>query len=225
MHTRINKKNTIYLRLTLVVLLSLVLLLLSYALHPAYVKAVDEVVSTYRTTFPSEQMEKKDPLKVVVDPNSSEKEIVEEARALKQEKHQEVTILTYHDSDLQSEEPTSEKELKYKAETTSEGVKIKDFYSNKNVVSDTALSRQWDVSKNNFDLVSGLLTIQLTIEEGLSPDAILAQSKGLVELLLTYNTEKEIQAIEFEIKSGKENYSFESVNADTLINTKMIYTN
>ncbi|WP_089978658.1 hypothetical protein [Carnobacterium viridans] len=165
---------------------------------------------------------KKEVLEIVSDSASTEKELVEEAVNLKQEKRQEVAILTYYDS---VQEPDLKKELNYKAETTDEGVKITNFYHNANTVSDTALSKQWDVSQNNFDLVTGVLTIQLTIEEGLGVDTILTQSKGLIDLLMTYNAEKEIQAIELEIKSGKEQYSFKSVTADTLTNTKMVYTN
>ncbi|UDE95106.1 hypothetical protein LHA31_11245 [Carnobacterium viridans] len=187
-------------------------------LHPVYIKSV----STYQTSFSSEQVVKKEVLEIVSDSASTEKELVEEAVNLKQEKRQEVAILTYYDS---VQEPDLKKELNYKAETTDEGVKITNFYHNANTVSDTALSKQWDVSQNNFDLVTGVLTIQLTIEEGLGVDTILTQSKGLIDLLMTYNAEKEIQAIELEIKSGKEQYSFKSVTADTLTNTKMVYTN
>ena len=42
---------------------------------------------------------------------------------------------------------------------------------------------------------------------------------------MTYNAEKEIQAIVLEIKSGKEQYLFKSVKSDTLTNTKMFYIN
>ncbi|MER2225924.1 MAG: hypothetical protein ABS916_02620 [Carnobacterium sp.] len=216
--TRISKKNTIHLRLSLVLLFGLIFILLGYLFHPSYVKAV----SVYHTSFPSEQAAKKEILEIVSDSANTEKEIVKEAAALKQEKRQEVTILTYQDS---VQKTNAKKELHYKAETTNEGVRMKHFYYNVTSNSDTTLSEKWDVSKNNFDLVSGVLTIQLTIEEGLSEDAILTQSKGLIDLLMTYNAEKEIQAIELEIKSGKEQYSFDSVKADTLINTKMFYTN
>lgn len=219
------KKNAAHPRLNSVVLFGLALLLLIYILRPAYTRIVDDVISTYHTTFPSEQMEKKDTLQVIGDSASSEKEIVEEAKALKQEKHQEVTILTYYDSNVLSEESSSAREIKYKAETTDEGVKIKNFYSNKNIAPDTTLSSQWDVSENTFDLVSGVLTIELMIEEKLSPESIIAQSRGLIELLMAYNAEKEINSIELEMKSGKENYSFDSKEVDTLVSTKMVYTN
>ncbi|MEK4947742.1 hypothetical protein [Carnobacterium sp. FSL W8-0810] len=219
------KKNATHPRLNSVALFGLALLLLIYILRPAYTRILDDVISTYRTTFPSEQMEKKDSLKVIGDSASSEKEIVEEAKALKQEKHQEVTILTYYDSNLPSEESNSARQIKYKAETTDKGVKIKNFYSNKSVAPDTTLSSQWDVSENTFDLVSGVLRIELIIEEKLSPESIIAQSRGLIELLMAYNAEKEIHSIELEMKSGKENYSFDSKEIDTLVSTKMVYTN
>ncbi|MER2002403.1 MAG: hypothetical protein ABS862_07250, partial [Carnobacterium inhibens] len=65
----------------------------------------------------------------------------------------------------------------------------------------------------------------LMIEEKLSPESIIAQSRGLIELLMAYNAEKEIHSIELEMKSGKENYSFNSKEADTLVSTKIVYTN
>lgn len=224
-HTRINRKNTIYLLLSLIVLLGWGLFLAGYMFQPVYVKAVDGIISTYQTTFSSEKMENKEPFTAIADPGITENDIIEEAKTLKQEKNQEVTMLSYRDSTTLLEESNSENNLNYKAETTSEGIKITNFYHNANANSDATLSKQWDVSENNFDLVSGVLTIQLAIEEGLSAEDILTQSKGLIELLMTYNAEKEIQAIELEIKSGKENYSYASVKADTLANTKMIYTN
>ena len=217
-YTHIHKKNAIYLRLSLVLLFGLILISLGYLFHPSYAKAV----SVYHTSFPSEQVAKKEVLEIVSDSASTEKELVEEAANLKQKKHQEVTILTYQDS---AQKTNSKKELNYKAETTNEGVKMTHFYHNVTSVSDTKLSKQWDVSQNNFDLVTGVLTIQLKIEEGLSVDTILTQSKGLIDLLMTYNAEKEIQAIELEIKSGQEQYSFESVKSNTLATTKMFYTN
>ncbi|MER2173220.1 MAG: hypothetical protein ABS911_00980 [Carnobacterium sp.] len=221
-HTHIHKKNAIYLRLSLVVLLGWGLFFLGYLFQPVYANALDGLASTYRTTFSSKKLEKIDPIVSIFSSDSTEEELIEEVKELKKEKQQEVTILTYYDS---AQETDSKKELNYKAETTNEGVKMTHFYHNATSVSDTTFSKQWDVSKNNFDLVSGVLTIQLTIEEGLSVDTILTQSKGLVDLLMTYNAEKEIQAIELEIKSGKEQYSFKSVTADTLTNTKMVYTN
>lgn len=217
-YTHIHKKNAIYFRLSLVLLFGLILISLGYLFHPSYAKAV----SVYHTSFPSEQVAKKEVLELVSDSASTEKELVEEAANLKQKKHQEVTILTYQDS---AQKTNSKKELNYKAETTNEGVKMTHFYHNATSVSDTTLSKQWDVSQNNFDLVTGVLTIQLTIEEGLGVDTILTQSKGLIDLLMTYNAEKEIQAIELEIKSGQEQYSFESVKSNTLATTKMFYTN
>ena len=224
-HTRINRKNTIYLRLSLIAFLGWGLFLAGYMFQPVYVKAVEGIISTYQTTFSSEQTKNEEAFTAIADPSSTEKEILAEAKALKQERNQEVTLLSYQDSTTLSKKFNSENDLKYKAQTTDEGINVTNYYHNATTISDTTLSKQWDVSENNFDLVSGVLTIQLAIEEGLSAEAILAQSKGLIELLTTYNAEKEIQAIELEIKSGKENYSFESVNADTLINTKMIYTN
>ncbi|WP_407370927.1 hypothetical protein [Carnobacterium sp.] len=221
-HTHIHKKNAIYLRLSLVVLLGWSLFFLGYLFQPVYANAIDGLASNYRTTFQSEKLEKFDSIVSISSSSSTEKEIIEEAKELKKEKHQEVTILTYRDS---AKEMNSKKELNYKAETTNDGVKMTHFYHNATSVPDTNLSKQWDVSKNNFDLMSGVLTIQLTIEAGLSVDTILTQSKGLIDLLMTYNAEKEIQAIELEIKSGKEQYSFQSVKSDTLINTKMVYTN
>ena len=160
-YTHIHKKNAIYLHLSLVLLCGLILILLRGLLHPVYIKSV----STYQTSFSSEQVVKKEVLEIVSDSASTEKELVEEAVNLKQEKRQEVAILTYYDS---VQEPDLKKELNYKAETTDEGVKITNFYHNANTVSDTALSKRWDVSKNNFDLMTGVLTIQLTIKEGLS---------------------------------------------------------
>lgn len=223
-HTRISRKNTIYLRLSLslIVLLGWGLFLAGDMFRPVYVKAVDGIGSTYQTTFPSEKIEKIEAFTAISDPGITEKDLMEEAKNLKQEKNQEVILSSYYEPTIES---TSENEVKYIAETTSEGIKFINFYHNATAVSDTTLSKQWDVSENNFDLVSGVLTIQLTIEEGLSTLDILTQSKGLVGLLMTYNAEKEIQAIELEIESGKENYSFESVKADTLVNTKMIYIN
>lgn len=221
-HTRINKKNTIYFGLSLIIFLGGGLFLAGNMFQPVYVKAVDGIVSAYQTTFPSEEMENKEPFTAIADPGITEKDLMEEAKNLKQEKKQEVILSSYYEPTIES---TTEIKVKYIAETTSEGIKFTNFYHNATTVSETTLSKQWDVSENNFDLVSGLLTIELAIEEGLSAEDILAQSKGLIELLMTYNAEKEIQAIELEIKSGKENYSFESVKADTLINTKMIYTN
>lgn len=221
-HTPTNKKNTIYLRLSLVVLLGWISFLSGYMFQPVYVNVIDSLASVYHNSFPSEQMEKKEPIMAVITPGSTEKELIEEVTALKQEKNQEVILSSYYEPTIES---TTENEVKYIAETTSEGIKFINFYHNATAVSDTTLSKQWDVSENNFDLVSGVLTIQLTIEEGLSTLDILTQSKGLVGLLMTYNAEKEIQAIELEIESGKENYSFESVKADTLVNTKMIYIN
>lgn len=221
-HTHIHKKNAIYLRLSLVVLLGLSIFFLGYLFQPVYANAIDGLASTYRTTFESEKLGKIEPIVSSLSSDSTEEELIEEANELKKEKQQEVTILTYHDS---VQEPDSKKELNYKAETTNEGVMMTHFYHNATSVSDTTISKQWDVSKNNFDLVTGVLTIQLTIEDGLSMDTILTQSKGLIDLLMTYNAEKKIQAIELEIKSGKEHYSFESVKADRLTNTKMVYTN
>lgn len=224
-HTRINRKNTIHLRLSLIALLGWGVFLAGYMFQPVYVKAVEGIISTYQTTFSSEQTKNEEAFTAIADPSSTEKEILAEAKALKQERNQEVTLLSYQESTILSKKSNSENDLKYKVQTTDEGINVTNYYHNATTISDTTLSKQWDVSENNFDLVSGVLTIQLAIEEGLSAEAILAQSKGLIELLTTYNAEKEIQAIELEIKSGKENYSFESVNADTLINTKMIYTN
>lgn len=224
-HTRINKKNTIYFRLSLIVLLGWGLFLVGYMVQPIYLKAVDGIISTYQTTFSSEKMGNKKTFTAIADPSSAEKDLLEEAKSLKQEKNQEVMILIYRDSTTLPKESNSENDLNYKIETTSEGIRITNFYHNATTVPDTTLSQKWDVSKNDFDLVSGALTIQLTVEEGLSAESLLAQSKGLVELLMTYNAEKEIQSIKLKIKSGDENYSFESTELNTLINTKMIYTN
>lgn len=221
-HTHIHKKNAIYLRLSLVILLGWGLFFLGYLFQPIYANALDGLASTYRTTFQSEKLEKIDPIVSIFSSDSTEEELIEEAKELKKEQQQEVAILTYYDA---TKEANTENDMKYKAETTTEGIKVTNYYHNVNTVSDTILSNQWDVSKNNFDLVSGALTIQLTVEEGLSAESLLAQSKGLVELLLAYNAEKEIQTIELEIKSGKEQYSYESVKTDTLTNIKMVYTN
>ncbi|WP_083806893.1 hypothetical protein [Carnobacterium sp. 17-4] len=221
-HTHIHKKNAIYLRLSLVVLLGWSIFFLGYLFQPIYANTIDGLAITYRTTFQSEKLEKINPIVSSLSSDVTEEELIEEANELKKEKHQEVTVLTYYDS---AKEMNSKKELNYKAETMNDGVKMTHFYHNAALVSDITLSKQWDVSKNNFDLVTGVLTIQLTIEDGLSMDTILTQSKGLIDLLMTYNAEKEIQAIELEIKSGKEHYSFESVKADRLTNTKMVYTN
>ena len=224
-HTPTNKKNTIYLRLSLVVLLGWILFLSGYMFHPIYVKAMDGLASAYHTTFSSKQVENKDPFMAVLTPGSTEKELIEKVKVLKKEKNQEITALSYKDSALQTEVPNSEKKLNYKAETTSEGIKMSNFYHNENAPSDTALSSKWDVSKNKFDLVSGVLTIQLKIEDDLSTLDILTQSKGLIGLLMTYNAEKEISSIDLEIKSGKENYFFDSNKLNTLVSTKMIYFN
>lgn len=213
-------KNTLYLRLSLIALLGWTAFLSGYLFQPVFVKTVDGFTSTYHTYFPSEQLANKEPFIAVGDPGSTEKYLIEEAQNLKQEKNQEVTVLTYTGSAIHTED-----NLKHKAETTSEGVRMTNFYHHANAAPDTTLSRQWDVSENNFDLVSGLLTIKLTIEEGLTANDILTQSKGLIELLMIHNAEKEIQAINLKIKSGEENYSFESVKADTLEKTEMIYTN
>lgn len=225
-HTRINGKNTIYLCLSLIVLLGWGLFLAGYMFQPVYIKAVDGIISTYHATFSSEKMENKESFTAIADPGIAEKNLVKEANALKKEKNQEITLLSYRDSTTPLlGESNSENNLNYKAETTSEGIRMTNFYYNATIAPMTTLSQKWDVSENNFDLVSGVLTIQLVIEEGLSAEDVLAQSKGLIELLMTYNAEKEIQSIALEIKSGKENYSYESVKADTLANTKMIYTN
>ena len=223
--THIKRRNTNHLRLSLIVLLGLTAFLFGYLFQPLSVKAIDGLTSAYQTNFSSEQMDNKKPIVAIADPSRTEKELMEQANALKQAKNQEVTILTYSGYTLQTEESNTENKLEHKVETTSEGVRMTNFYYNVNAVSKSTLSRRWDVSKNNFDLVSGLLTIELTIEEGLTADEILTQSKGLTELLMIHNAEKEIQAIDLEIKSGKENYFFESVKADTLESTKMIYTN
>lgn len=224
-HTRINRKNTIYLRLSLIALLGWGLFLAGYILQPVYAKAVNGIISTYHTTFSSEEMENKEPFAAIADSGSTENDIMEEAKALKQERNQEVTVVSYQGATALTEESNTENKLNYKAETTSEGIKMSNFYHNENVQSDTTLSRQWDVSENEFDLVSGVLTIQLTIEEGLSTLDILTQSKGLIGLLMTYNAEKEISSIDLEIKSGKQNYFFDSNKLNTLVSTKMIYSN
>ncbi|WP_035052124.1 hypothetical protein [Carnobacterium pleistocenium] len=213
-------KNTLYVRLSLIVLLGWTAFLSGYLLQPVFVKTIDGFTSVYHNYFLSEQMVNKESFITIADSGSTENYLVEEAQNLKQEKNQEVTVLAYEGSALHTED-----NLKYKAETTSEGIRMTNFYHHENVSPDTTLSRKWDVSKNNFDLVSGLLTINLTIEDGLTASAILTQSKGLVELLMVHNAEKEIQAINLTIKSGKQNYSFESVNEDTLKSTEMIYTN
>ncbi|MEK6189988.1 MAG: hypothetical protein N2A99_03240, partial [Carnobacterium alterfunditum] len=196
-----------------------------YLFQPLSVKAIDGLTSAYQTNFSSGQMDNKKPIVAIADPSSTEKELMEQVNALKQTKNQEVTLLTYSGYTIQNEESNTENKLEHKVETTSEGIRMTNFYYNVNAVSNSMLSEKWDVSKNNFDLVSGLLTIELTIEEGLTVDDILIQSKGWIELLMIHNAEKEIQAIDLEIKSGKENYFFESVKADTLESTKMIYTN
>lgn len=223
--THIKRRTTNHLRLSLIVLLGLTAFLSGYLLQPLSVKAIDGLTSAYQTNFSSEQMDNKKPIVAIADPGSTEKEIVEQASALKQAKNQEVTILTYSGYTIQTEESNAENKLEHKAETTSEGIRMTNFYYNVNAISKSTLSKKWDVSKNNFDLVSGLLTIELMIEEGLTIEEILTQSKGLIELLMIHNAEKEIQAINLEIKSGKENYFFESVKSDTLESTKMIYTN
>lgn len=223
--THIKRRNAKYLRLSLIVLLGLTAFLSGYLFQPLSAKVVDRLTSAYQTHFLSEQIVNQKPFVTIADPGSTEKEIVEQANALKLAKNQEVTILTYSGFTIQTENSNPENKLEHKAETTSEGVRMTDFYYNVNAESGTTLSKRWDVSENNFDLMSGLLTIKLKIEEELTVNDILTQSRGLIELLMIHNAEKEIQAIELKIKSGKENYFFESIKADTLESTKMIYTN
>lgn len=96
-----------------------------------------------------------------------------------------------------------------------EAIIIEEIYIDENVKSDTELSSKWDITNNSFDLVDGSLIIQLDINE-LSESEILSQSKGLAELLIASNLEKQISTIELEINSGENNYFFDSRTPDRI---------
>lgn len=172
----------------------------------------------YKAQFVSSPAQKETLVAVVTGKGINEKDTQQIAQTIRKKKRQNTTVYTYSDkAEIDSLEQYPE-ELKYKVETTEKGTEVVhyDFYPD--IVADKEISRDWDLSKNKLDLVTGLLTVSISMDKKATKEAILAQAKGLSELLILHNPKAKIQQVILEVKAGSNSYHYDSKEAQMLAN-------
>lgn len=147
-----------------------------------------------------------------------EKDTQQIAQTIRKEKQRDATVYTYSNyEELDSLEHHPE-ELRYKAETTKKGTRVTCYYFYPEVVADKKMSQEWDLSENKLNLVTGLLTVKLSMDDQTSKEDILAQAKGLSELLILHNPKAKIQRVILEVTAGSNYYHYDSKEAQLLAN-------
>lgn len=155
---------------------------------------------------------------VVTGKDINEKDTQQIAQTVREEKKQDTTVYTYStDAELDSLEQHPE-ELKYKAETIEKGTKITQYHFYPDIAADTEISHEWNLSENKLNLVTGLLTVKLSMDDQTSKEDILAQAKGLSELLILHNPKAKIQRVILEVTAGSNYYHYDSKEAQLLAN-------
>lgn len=164
-------------------------------------------------------LEKKEPLVVIINGKEIDaKDTQQIAQAVKKEKQQDTIVYTYAtNAEIDSlEHPSTE--LKYKAKTTKKGTEITRYQFYPDVAADTEVTSNLDLSENKLDLVTGQLTVSVSMDEEAPEERILAQSKGLAEMLILHNPKAKIQQVILEVTAGSHYYHYDSKEAQLLAN-------
>lgn len=164
-------------------------------------------------------LEKKEPLVVVITGKEIDaKDTQQIAQAVKKEKQKNIIVYTYATNAAIDSLEHHSAELKYKAKTTEKGTEIMRYQFYPDVAADTEITPELDLSENKLDLVTGRLTVSISMDEKAPEESILAQAKGLAELLILHNPKAKIQQVILEVTAGSHYYHYDSKKAHTLAN-------
>ncbi|WP_192987486.1 hypothetical protein [Carnobacterium mobile] len=164
-------------------------------------------------------LEKKEPLVVVITGKEIDaKDTQQIAQAVKKEKQKNTIVYTYATNAAIDSLEHHSAELKYKAKTTEKGTEITRYQFYPDVAAATEITPELDLSENKLDLVTGRLTVSISMDEKAPEESILAQAKGLAELLILYNPKAKIQQVILEVTAGSNYYHYDSKEAQLLAN-------
>lgn len=172
----------------------------------------------YKAQFVSSPNQKETLVAVVAGKEIDEKDTQQIAQTIMEKKQQNAIVYTYSDKaeiDYLEQYPEA---LKYKAETSKKGTKLTYYHFYPEVAADTDISHDWDLSKNKLDLVTGLLTVSIAMDEKATAEVILSQAKGLSEQLISQNPKAKIQQVILEVTAGPNYYYYDSKEGQMLAN-------
>lgn len=151
----------------------------------------------------------------------SEKETIEIAKELKNEKQQDVVVFATKQPIPPSATASYGEGVEYKVTVTNETIESVNFEVYEEVQPEQILS-DWDLSQNVLDLVTGKVTVQLEMDQQWSKEKILGKAQALAQQILANNQSSGVAAVTLEIKTGEKTYLFDSEFANTLADYQLI---
>lgn len=140
----------------------------------------------------------------------SKEDILTIAKELKKENKQEVVVYASTSPVSRGKEVLFNEEIAYKVTVNDGVVEMVDFDVYKDIQPDRTIDENWDLRDNVLDLVTGEVTINVDMDDGLAKEAILSKAQALSKQILALNKESGVSAVVFRISSGKKEYVYHS---------------
>lgn len=140
----------------------------------------------------------------------SKKDALAIAKELNKENKQDVVVYVSMAPLSSEKEVRFNEEIAYKVTVNDGSIETVDFDVYKDVQPDRTVDENWDLKDNVLDLVTGEVTININMDDGLAKETVLSKAQALSEQILALNKESGISSVLFRISAGEKEYVYHS---------------
>lgn len=139
-----------------------------------------------------------------------EKDTIAIAKELSEEKNRKVIVYASTAPVSRGKKVLFNEDIMYKVTVNDDSVETVDFDVYKDIQPDQTIDQNWDLSNNVLDLVTGEVSINVDMDNGLTKEAVLSKAQALSEQILALNEESGVCSVLFHISAGEKEYVYHS---------------
>lgn len=147
---------------------------------------------------------------VIYNTTVSEKDTIAITKELNEEKKQKVVVYASTAPVSRGKKVLFNEDIMYKVTVNDDSVETVDFDVYKDIQPDQTVDQNWDLSNNVLDLVTGEVTINVNMDDGLAKETVLSKAQALSEQILALNKESGVSSVLFRISAGEKEYVYHS---------------
>src|SRR5690606_36192394 len=132
----------------------------------------------------------------------SKKDALAIAKELNKENKQDVVVYVSMAPLSSEKEVRFNEEIAYKVTVNDGSIETVDFDVYKDVQPDKTVDGNWNLEDNVLNLVTGEVTINVNMDDGLAKETVLSKAQALSEQILILNKESGVSSVLFRISAG-----------------------
>lgn len=140
----------------------------------------------------------------------SKKDALAIAKELNKENKQDVVVYVSMAPLSSEKEVRFNEEIAYKVTVNDGSIETVDFDVYKDVQPDRTVDGNWNLEDNVLNLVTGEVTINVNMDDGLAKETVLSKAQALSEQIIALNKESGVSSVLFRISAGEKEYVYHS---------------